>query len=77
MPLQLTVELGRISMPIQDIIALTTGSIIDLSKSVDEPVNIHVHNRLIAQGDVVMVDENYGVRITHVLSHERKVSSKD
>lgn len=67
-PLQVTVELGRTKRSVKEILELTSGSIIELDKLAGEPVDILVNNRLIAKGEVVVIDENFGVRITDIAS---------
>lgn len=67
-PLQVTVELGRTKRSVKDILELGAGSIIELDKLAGEPVDILVNNRLIAQGEVVVIDENFGVRVTDIIS---------
>ncbi|RFU68868.1 flagellar motor switch phosphatase FliY [Bacillus sp. V59.32b] len=67
-PLQVTVELGRTSRSVKEILELSSGSIIELDKLAGEPVDILVNNRLIAQGEVVVIDENFGVRVTDIVS---------
>jgi flagellar motor switch protein FliN/FliY len=67
-PLEVTVELGRTTMSIKDILALGVGSVIELDKTAGEPVDIYVNNKLIARGEVVVIDENFGVRITSVVA---------
>lgn len=67
-PLQVTVELGRTKRSVEDILDLTSGSIIELDKLAGEPVDILVNNKLIAQGEVVVIDENFGVRVTDIIS---------
>lgn len=66
--LNVTVELGRTKRPIKDILDLTSGSIIELDKLAGEPVDILVNQKLIAQGEVVVIDENFGVRVTEIIS---------
>ena len=68
MPLQVTVELGRTKKSIKDILELTNGSIIELDKLAGEPVDIHINGKLLAKGEVVVIDENFGVRITDIVS---------
>lgn len=75
MPLQLSVELGRVMMTIKEILSFRTGSIIELNKTADDLVDVHVNNKCIARGEVVVVDENYGVRITDILRPENRVES--
>ncbi|WP_423410695.1 flagellar motor switch phosphatase FliY [Heyndrickxia sp. MSNUG] len=72
-PLQVTVELGRTKRSVKDILELTTGSIIELDKLAGEPVDILVNNRLIAQGEVVVIDENFGVRVTDIISQSDRI----
>jgi len=67
-PLQVTVELGRTKKLIKDILDLATGSIIELDKLAGEPVDILVNGKLLAKGEVVVIDENFGVRITDIVS---------
>ena len=66
-PLQVTVELGRTKRSVKDILELSSGSIIELDKLAGEPVDILVNNRLIAKGEVVVIDENFGVRVTDII----------
>lgn len=67
-PLQVTVELGRTKRSVKEILELSSGSIIELDKLAGEPVDILVNNRLIAKGEVVVIDENFGVRVTDIIS---------
>ncbi|MFK4418140.1 flagellar motor switch protein FliN/FliY [Paenibacillus sp. RC62] len=67
-PLRVTVELGRTQKQIKDILELSQGSIIELDKLAGEPVDILVNNKLIAKGEVVVIDENFGVRVTDIVS---------
>lgn len=75
--LQVTVEIGRARLAIRDILALTPGSIVELDKLVGEQVDVLVNGQPIAQGEVVVVDENFGVRITDVVSRQRRILSAD
>ncbi|WP_152392479.1 flagellar motor switch phosphatase FliY [Paenibacillus guangzhouensis] len=67
-PLKVTVELGRTQKQIKEILELSQGSIIELDKLAGEPVDILVNNKLIAKGEVVVIDENFGVRVTDIVS---------
>ena len=67
-PLQVTVELGRTKKTIKDILELTNGSIVGLDKLAGEPVDIMVNGKFLAKGEVVVIDENFGVRITDIVS---------
>ena len=72
-PLKVTVELGRTKKQIKDILELSQGSIIELDKLAGEPVDILVNNKLIAKGEVVVIDENFGVRVTDIVSQWDRV----
>ena len=66
--MELTVELGRTKWKIKDILGMGEGTIIELDKLAGEPVDILVNNNLIARGEVVVIDENFGVRVTEIVS---------
>ena len=72
-PLQVTVELGRTKQSVKDILELASGSIIELDKLAGEPVDILVNSRLIAKGEVVVIDENFGVRVTDIGSQSDRL----
>lgn len=72
-PLRLSVLLGRTKRNIGDILKLTHGSIVELERLENEPVDILVNEKLIARGEVVVVKENYGVRITEIISMENRL----
>ena len=67
-PLDITVELGRTQMQIHELLKLSQGSVIELSKLAGEPLEILANNRLIAKGEVVVLNEKYGTRLTEVIS---------
>ena len=67
-PLKVTVELGRTKLLVNDIIQLGQGSVIELDKMAGEPMEIYVNDKLIAMGEVVVVNEKFGVRLTDVMS---------
>ena len=67
-PLTITVELGTSKMTIREVLLLAVGSVVESSKFAGEPLEILVNNRLIARGEVVVVNEKYGVRLTDVIS---------
>lgn len=73
-PLQVTVELGRTKRSVKEILELSPGSIIELDKLAGEPVDILVNNRLIAKGEVVVIDENFGVRVTDIISQSDRLN---
>src|SRR5699024_8491387 len=74
-PLKVTVELGRTNRPIREILDLSPGSIIELDKLAGEPVDILVNEKLIAKGEVVVIDENFGVRVTDIVSKTDRIKS--
>ena len=74
-PLDISVILGRAKMNIKDVLNLGTGSIIELDKYAEEPVEIVVNGKKVAYGEVVVVDENFGVRITSIVSNEERIKS--
>ncbi len=71
--LTLTVELGRTTMLVKDILGLGEGSIIELDKLAGEPVDLLVNGKLIARGEVVVIDENFGVRVTDIVSPAERI----
>ena len=66
--LNLSIELGRTVMNVKDILALNDGSVVELDKLAGDPVDIFVNGKLIANGEVVVIDDNFGVRVTDILS---------
>jgi flagellar motor switch protein FliN/FliY len=66
--MEMTVELGRTKKPIKEILSMGEGTIIELDKLAGEPVDILVNHKLIAKGEVVVIDENFGVRVTEIIS---------
>jgi flagellar motor switch protein FliN/FliY len=71
--LPLTVSFGHTFMPIRDILRLSTGSVIELDCSVNDPVSVIVNNRVIACGSAVVIDGSYGVRIEEVISRQDRL----
>lgn len=67
-PMNVTVELGRTKMTVHDVLNLGSGSIVELDKLAGEPVDLMVNGKLIAKGEVVVIDENFGLRITDIVS---------
>ncbi len=67
-PLSVSVELGRARCRVKDLLNLTVGSIVELDKAAGENVDVLVNGRVFARGEVVVVDENFGVRVTHIVS---------
>lgn len=67
-PLEISVELGRVKMMVREVLDLGTGSIIEVDKAAGEPVDVMVNGRLVAKGEVVVIEDNFGVRITEILN---------
>lgn len=74
-PLNISVVLGKAKKSIKEILSLGTGSLIELDKLAEEPVEILVNGKKVAYGEVVVVDENFGVRITSIVSNEERVKT--
>lgn len=74
-PLKLTVELGRTTKLVKEILALAPGSVVELDKLAGEAVDILVNEKLIAKGEVVVIDENFGVRITEIINPEERLTA--
>jgi flagellar motor switch protein FliN/FliY len=72
-PLDLSVILGKSKKSIKEILSLNTGSVVELDKLTDEPLEILVNGKLIATGEVVVINENFGVRITNILSPKQRL----
>lgn len=72
-PLELSVELGRTTMLLNDLLQLGQGSVVELNKLAGEPLEILVNGRLVARGEVVVVNEKFGVRITDIISPLERV----
>ncbi len=72
--LQVTVELGRAVMQVRDVLALGPGAVVELDTHAGEPVEVVVNNKTIARGEVVVIDENFGVRITEIVSGAERES---
>ena len=66
-PVTISVEVGRTSLKIRDLMRLTQGSVVELDRLAGEPLDLLVNNTLVAQGEVVLVNERYGVRLTSVI----------
>ncbi len=73
--LNVSVELGKVKMPVKDLLQLGQGSIVELAKSVGEPLDIYVNNTLIAKGEVVILDEKFGIRVADIINPVERVKS--
>jgi flagellar motor switch protein FliN/FliY len=72
-PVQLTVELGRAKMPIKNLLQLAQGSVVELSGLAGEPLDVLINGFLIAQGEVVVVDEKLGIRVTDIITPSERL----
>jgi len=71
--LPVSIELGRTKLAISDILALGPGSVVELNKLAGEPVDLLVNNKVVAKGEVVVIDENFGLRITQLVTPEERL----
>ncbi len=67
MPVSLTIELGSCQLPMREVLQLRVGSVVQLEKAADAPVELSVNGKLIARGEVVVIEDRYGVKITEVI----------
>jgi len=73
--LPVSVSFGHVQLPLKDVLKLTAGSIIELNRTVDEPVEVIVNNCVVARGEVVVVEGNYGVRIHQIMSRQERLEA--
>jgi flagellar motor switch protein FliN len=73
-PLSISVELGRTSLTIRELLALGQGSILQLDRHAGEPVDVLVNGKRLARGEVVVIDEDFGIRVTEVVAPEERIS---
>lgn len=73
--LPVSISFGKAELPLKDVLKLTTGSIVELNRGISDPVEVLVNHCLVARGEVVVVDGNYGVRIQHIVSREDRLRS--
>ncbi len=66
-PVTITVQVGRASLKIRDLLKLTQGSVVELDRIAGEPLDLLVNNTVVAQGEIVLVNERYGIRLTRVI----------
>ncbi|MDH3420464.1 MAG: flagellar motor switch protein FliN [Gammaproteobacteria bacterium] len=74
-PLALTLEVGRTQIAVRDLLALSQGSIVELEKLAGEPLDVLVNGTLVAQGEVVVVNEKFGIRLLDVVSRAERVGT--
>ncbi len=72
-PLQLTVELGRTSLLVKDILQLTQGAVVELTKLAGEPLDVFANSKLVARGEAVVVNDKFGVRLIDIVSPNERV----
>jgi flagellar motor switch protein FliN len=72
-PLKLTVELGRTRMSIREVLQLSQGSVVELVKFAGEPLEVFVNDKMVAKGEVVVVNEKFGIRLTDILSPVERI----
>jgi flagellar motor switch protein FliN/FliY len=74
-PVTISVEVGRASIKIKDLMRLTQGSVVELERLAGEPLDLLVNSTLVAQGEVVLVNERYGIRLTQVIAPADRIKS--
>ena len=70
------IEFGRTSMMLQDVLELGPGSVVELDRTVGEPISVYVSDRKLAEGEVVVIDDHFGVRITKIVSERTPVTAE-
>ena len=75
LPLDVSVELGKVTMPVNELLQIGRGSILALTKPVGEPLDIYINNKLIAKGEVVILDDKFGVRVADIINPVDRVKS--
>jgi flagellar motor switch protein FliN/FliY len=73
--LPVSISFGKARLPLKDVLKLTTGSIVELNRAIDDPVEIFVNERLVARGEIVVVEGNYGVRIQEIAAPQDRLQS--
>lgn len=74
-PVTISVEVGKTSLKIRDLLRLTQGSVVELERLAGEPLDLLVNNTVVAQGEVVLVNDRYGIRLTRVISAEERMKT--
>lgn len=74
-PVEVSLELGRAKMDLRDLLLLGQGSVVELERMIDEPLDVLVNGTLVAHGEVVVVDNKFGIRLTDIVSPEKRVQS--
>lgn len=73
--LPVSISFGKTCLPLRDVLKLTTGSIVELNRTASDPVDVLVNQRLVARGEVVVVEGNYGIRIQEIASRQDRLRS--
>ena len=73
-PLEVTVEIGRVRLPLRDLLQLGAGSVVELGKLAGEPVDVLVNGKAIARGEAVTVNDKFGVRLTDIISPSERIA---
>ncbi len=74
-PLSVTLEVGRATLNVRDLLKLSQGSVVELDKLAGEPLDVYVNGTLIAHGEVVVVNDKFGIRLVDVVSTDKRVES--
>jgi len=72
-PLRVSVELGRTKILVQDLLKLHKGSVMELNKLAGEPLEVLVNNRVVARGEVIVINEKFGIRLTDIVNHAERI----
>ncbi len=72
-PLKVSVELGRTKILVQDLLKLHKGSVIELTKLAGDPLEILVNDKVVAKGEVIVINEKFGIRLTDIVSHAQRI----
>jgi len=74
-PVQVSLELGKAKMDLRELLQLGQGSVVELERMIDEPLDVLVNGALVAKGEVVVVDNKFAIRLTDIVSPEKRVQS--
>ena len=74
-PVQVSLELGKAKMDLRELLQLGQGSVVELERTIDEPLDVLVNGALVARGEVVVVDNKFGIRLTDIVSPEKRVQT--
>lgn len=72
-PVKVSVEVGRTRILVQDLLHLHKGSVIELTKQAGEPLEVLVNDRVVARGEVIVINEKFGIRLTDIVDHEQRI----